>query len=635
MADSAYKQKVDSSVNSGGQTQALSAGSDAASKDSQMTQGFDPAQGQVAALLTEGESAKKGNDPYGTFNYYKDGGGLGSSYFGLIDGKPIHQHSFDSLKKLSNSGSKLNISYTDGDKPRTLYGRLFALGRYQIIPDTREGCRVALGLKGSDLFSPQVQDMCYSKYLIVKKRPAVMAYLTGNGDIEKAARELAMEWASVGIAPGSKGAYKTGGSKGLTSYYEGDGVNSASISYERIKAALMADKAAIENGGIAEQTIGKEPVKEEEQKPSTGDTTKTPEMAPTSVNIDLNKAVARNKAYNYGRETWKEIQRGVGLTGNDVDGYVGKITTQAIANWQAANGFTGKDVDGICGPKTLAAIRAKSKGNPEPENDDSPAVKDENKPAPETPKDPEQPQKQEPVQNPGAPADVSYTGTDTVRKGASNKNAVKAVQTYLNHYGFNCGEVDGSFGFNTHVQTMRYQFTRGLSIDGVIGSGTWGAFRSNAAAVKAINATDAYDYTNGKCLGNIELKQFNGGGLLVPKGAEKFNEMKAAYNEEKTKYGASSSDQLTTCCSYRGMTDEGTQAVAGNDGTKGQIELRALYDFGRGNPADRPGWSKHQNGRAVDISNCTGPKYNWMVDNCGRFGFSGISSEAWHYNFFN
>ena len=79
-----------------------------------------------------------------------------------------------------------------------------------------------------------------------------------------------------------------------------------------------------------------------------------------NVSVDLDTAVTANKSYEYSKETWKEIQRAVGLTGSDVDGIVGKVTSQAIANWQANNGFTGKDVDGICGPKTLAAIRGGS-----------------------------------------------------------------------------------------------------------------------------------------------------------------------------------------------------------------------------------------------------------------------------------
>lgn len=76
-----------------------------------------------------------------------------------------------------------------------------------------------------------------------------------------------------------------------------------------------------------------------------------------AAKVDIDKALKYNKSYGYSRETWKEIQRGIGMSSDQIDGIVGRITTQAIADWQARNGFTGSDLDGICGPNTLKAIR--------------------------------------------------------------------------------------------------------------------------------------------------------------------------------------------------------------------------------------------------------------------------------------
>ena len=186
-------------------TGTVATGSDPSAKNEQMTQGVDLAHGNLSELLARGESIspKGGNNPYDAFNFYKSNGKLGNSYFGLIDNKPISEHTFESLENLSSS-STLHISYTDGDAPVTQYGaRLFALGKYQIIPSTRESARVAVGLKKSDLFSAQNQDLCFTNYLIKDKRPAVMKYLTGNGSLEAAALAIAQEWASVGIKPGT------------------------------------------------------------------------------------------------------------------------------------------------------------------------------------------------------------------------------------------------------------------------------------------------------------------------------------------------------------------------------------------------------------------------------------------------
>ncbi|MFA5624920.1 MAG: peptidoglycan DD-metalloendopeptidase family protein [Bradymonadales bacterium] len=73
-------------------------------------------------------------------------------------------------------------------------------------------------------------------------------------------------------------------------------------------------------------------------------------------NIDVAAAVRYNKSYGYDRDMWKAIQAAVGLRGNDVDGYVGPMTSKYIAKWQAENGFVGGDVDGVCGKNTLAAM---------------------------------------------------------------------------------------------------------------------------------------------------------------------------------------------------------------------------------------------------------------------------------------
>lgn len=335
----------------------------------QKTQGLDLAHGALSETLASGESAKKGNNPYNTFNYYKSKGGLGSSYFGLIDGKGISEHTFGNLASLSKKDSTLNISYTDGDAPRTVTGRLFALGKYQIIPDTLQAAKTSLQFKDSDVFSPANQDRCFSEYLIAKKRPAVMAYLNGRGTIEAAALALAQEWASVGIQAGVKNAYgRSGASNGLTSYYAGDGVNNASISYAAIVKALEADRAAIQSGGIATRTVGDQAaanaVASTNATPApvtnTGNVEKAAAANPAAdkvAAVDIDKAVRCNKSYGYSRATWKSIQSTVGLTGSDVDGYVGKITTTKIAEWQATNNL---DVDGICGPNTLAKIKSSS-----------------------------------------------------------------------------------------------------------------------------------------------------------------------------------------------------------------------------------------------------------------------------------
>lgn len=49
-------------------------------------------------------------------------------------------------------------------------------------------------------------------------------------------------------------------------------------------------------------------------------------------------------------------------------------------------------------------------------------------------------------------------------------------------------------------------------------------------------------------------------------------------------------------------------------------------------PADRPGFSKHQSGVAIDINTKPHKHYKWMVNNAHRFGFKrNVKRESWHW----
>ena len=75
-----------------------------------------------------------------------------------------------------------------------------------------------------------------------------------------------------------------------------------------------------------------------------------------------------------------------------------------------------------------------------------------------------------------------------------------------------------------------------------------------------------------------------------------------------------------------------------NSGFRTQAEQQALYkcyqtgSCNGGNLAARPGYSNHQNGRALDLA--TGD-WTWVANNAARFGFKRtVPSERWHYEFF-
>ncbi|EOC1335837.1 hypothetical protein ACI09U_003626 [Cronobacter turicensis] len=130
---------------------------------------------------------------------------------------------------------------------------MFATGRFQITPDTLKNAVNLLGLNVSDLYNEDVQDKIFEEYLIKIKRPAIINYLEGAGDVEDAIYDWAKEFASAGVRQGrsispkkvavlddkgfpiydnGKKRYKLIPRVAVVegeSYYSNDGVNKASI----------------------------------------------------------------------------------------------------------------------------------------------------------------------------------------------------------------------------------------------------------------------------------------------------------------------------------------------------------------------------------------------------------------------
>lgn len=63
-----------------------------------------------------------------------------------------------------------------------------------------------------------------------------------------------------------------------------------------------------------------------------------------------------------------------------------------------------------------------------------------------------------------------------------------------------------------------------------------------------------------------------------------------------------------------------------------QEALYRLYRAGSGNLAARPGYSNHQDGKALDLNTRDPGVYAWLTRNGARFGFKRtVPSERWHW----
>ena len=105
--------------------------------------------------------------------------------------------------------------------------RLFAVGKYQMVPETlAEGVK-KLGISTSERFTPELQERFFTEFLAGKKRPAIGTYITGKSEnIDAAINSAAYEWAALQLTSGR-------------GYYDKVGTNHASISPDRVKAVLV------------------------------------------------------------------------------------------------------------------------------------------------------------------------------------------------------------------------------------------------------------------------------------------------------------------------------------------------------------------------------------------------------------
>jgi hypothetical protein len=113
-------------------------------------------------------------------------------------------------------------------------GGVFAVGRYQFIPDTLAMAVKAAGFKSTDVFSAENQDWLAIALLLGGKRPKLRDYLQGKDvPLEAAQLDLAKEWASIPQANGR-------------GFYDGDSAgNKATAKVAKVQAALIAARGAI------------------------------------------------------------------------------------------------------------------------------------------------------------------------------------------------------------------------------------------------------------------------------------------------------------------------------------------------------------------------------------------------------
>jgi len=346
--------------------------------------------------------------------------------------------------------------------------------------------------------------------------------------------------------------------------------------------------------------------------------------------VNLLTAAQVEAAKTFNRKNNQSIAREIqALVGVEVDGSIGPKTCQGIARWQRSKGLV---ADGKFGPasKAAAGMGASQAAPAQPASAAPVAESGVSAPA-------QNAASSEPVAQgaaPGADLDGGYHGTATVQKGTAKGESVKALQRYLNHYGCSVGEADGSFGKQTMIGLMYYQYMRNFTsggkirVDGVCDAEVWSALRSNRAAVYSLDS--AVSFQGGKAV-DVPMESIPGG-FMVSQAASKFKQL-----IEKAK---TDGQTISVSSSYRAMTKAATSKFLGGSAS-GQIELYASYKFGTGNLAASPGTSNHQSGLSVDLNNCGSGNtafYRWMDTNAPKYnivndGKNFSQVEHWHWTY--
>lgn len=234
--------------------------------------------------------------------------------------------------------------------PRHDPDRVFAVGKYQIIPSTMDAAVARLGITRETPFTPELQDRIFTDYLLREKQPAVRDYIMGVPGVtrEQAQLGLAREWASFGD-PFKEGRSHYGGANRahITLEQSADALDRMRETYARADAQGLSRDAAWRAATAIEPDA-------KMQRP----------VAPARTGAAVHAASALLQEPAQG-EAVRALQADLvrlDYAGRDgrplsIDGHFGPDTAYAVRMFQRDQGL---EVDGIAGPNTLGAVALQS-----------------------------------------------------------------------------------------------------------------------------------------------------------------------------------------------------------------------------------------------------------------------------------
>ena len=186
--------------------------------------------------------------------------------------------------------------------------------------------------------------------------------------------------------------------------------------------------------------------------------------------------------------TLQQNLKTLGYYDGSVTGNFGRLTKEAVYNFQKANGLS---ADGVAGAKTLSSISGKLSGNSSSGNSSSSGSSNSNS------------------NSSGSDSSALLNTSVMLQQGSSSSEVLK-LQNMLASLGFYTGNKTGNFGALTADAVMAYQKSKGLTADGIAGKKTLAAINADYSGKGSTSAgtTNGTTAPSTQTAGNVIYENF-------------------------------------------------------------------------------------------------------------------------------
>ena len=188
--------------------------------------------------------------------------------------------------------------------------------------------------------------------------------------------------------------------------------------------------------------------------------------------------------------TLQQNLKTLGYYDGSVTGNFGRLTKEAVYNFQKANGLS---ADGVAGAKTLSSISGKLSGNSSSGNSSSSGNNSSGSSS----------------SNNSSDSSTLLNTSVMLQQGSSSSEVLK-LQNMLASLGFYTGNKTGNFGALTADAVMAYQKSKGLTADGIAGKKTLAAINADYSGKGSTSAgtTNGTTAPSTQTAGNVIYENF-------------------------------------------------------------------------------------------------------------------------------